>query len=110
MHVNAVVELLRKHGIDSASGAKEAIRNPAFQEDAKQVGLGILRQESGKLGAKAMLAILGAALGTIGIEELGSAIGFPLASVAALAGIFFGDELNSGAYAARIIRGFCGLF
>jgi hypothetical protein len=87
-----------------------ALRNPDFQERAKEIGKGILENDAGKIGLTTMLAIVGVFLGSIGIAGFGSAIGIPLAAVLGVVGLLFGNELDESGFVKRTINRFKGLF
>lgn len=63
-----------------------------------------MKAEGGKLAFGVIFAIVGAALGGVGIAALGGAIGVPLALVGAFVGLALGNEADVEGYTSTFIR------
>lgn len=103
-HVQAFETLFRKHGIHSTSTAWNALSSAAFREDMSVLAEEVMKAEGGKLAFGLILAIVGAALGGVGIAALGGAIGIPLAFVGAIVGLAIGNEADAEGYTSTFIR------
>ncbi len=103
-HVQAFEALFRKHGIHNVSTAWNALSSPAFRQDFVSIAEPIMKADGGKLTLGLMFAIIGAALGGVGIAAMGGAIGVPLALVGALMGLVVGNEADTEGYTSTFIR------
>jgi hypothetical protein len=103
-HVQAFETLFKKHGIHSVSTAWNALPSRAFRQDFVGVAEPILKADGGKLTLGVMFAIIGAALGGVGIAAMGGAIGVPLALIGALVGLVLGNEVDAEGYTSTFIR------
>ena len=99
-HIHALEEVFRKHHIDSGGKAWAAISSSEFRQDLTKVIETITNSEGAKLSFGLILAIVGAALGGVGV----AAIGVPLALVGALVGIAIGNEMDSEGQTSKFIR------
>jgi|HubBroStandDraft_5_1064220.scaffolds.fasta_scaffold49938_3 hypothetical protein len=64
----------------------------------------VMKAEGGKLAFGAIFAIVGAALGGVGIAALGGAAGVPLALIGAFVGLVLGNEADTEGYTSTFIR------
>lgn len=103
-HVQALEILFKQYGIHDASTAWNALSSQAFRKDMVNVAEPILKADGGKLTFGVMLAIVGAALGGVGIAAMGGAFGVPLALVGALVGLVLGNEADTEGYTSTFIR------
>ena len=60
-----------------------------------------MKADGGKLTLGVMFAIVGAALGGVGIAAMGGAIGVPLALIGALVGLVVGNEADTEGYTSH---------
>ena len=64
----------------------------------------LMKVEGGKLTFTIAFAIIGAALGGVGVAAMGGAIGVPLALIGAFVGLVLGNEADSEQYTSIFIR------
>lgn len=64
----------------------------------------VMKADGGKLAFGVVFAIVGAALGGVGVAALGGAIGVPLALVGAFVGLVLGNEADTEGYTSTFIR------
>jgi hypothetical protein len=94
-YVEELRQLFRQHGVESLGTLVTTVRsNSAFRTEWKSVWKRVAIAEGGKLSLTTAGAILGAALGGMGVAMLGGAIGVPLAAVLGLAGFAAGTEFD----------------
>jgi hypothetical protein len=105
-HVKAFEDLFRKHHISSTSTAWEALSSASFREDMVELAEQLMKVEGGKLTFSVAFAIIGAALGGVGVAAMGGAFGVPLALVGALVGLVLGNEADSEGYTSTFVRKF----
>lgn len=103
-HVQAFETVFERHHIHSTSAAWDALSSAAFREDMVEVAEQVMKAEGGKLAFGVIFAIVGAALGGVGVAALGGAIGVPLALVGAFVGLVLGNEADSEGYTSTFIR------
>ncbi|MDP9051889.1 MAG: bacteriocin class II family protein [Acidobacteriota bacterium] len=103
-HVKAFEDLFRTHRISSTASAGEALSSVSFREDMVELAEQLMKVEGGKLTFSIVFAIIGAALGGVGVAALGSAIGVPLALIGAFVGLAIGNEADSEGYTAAFMR------
>jgi hypothetical protein len=66
-HVKAFEDLFRKHRISSTATAWEALSSGSFREDMVELAEQLMKAEGGKLTFSVAFAIIGAALGGVGV-------------------------------------------
>jgi hypothetical protein len=97
-HVQAFEDLFRKHRIQDTTSAWAALSSHAFRTEMTSIFEKIMSQEGAKLTFSVTFAIIGAALGGVGIAVLGTAFGAPLALIGAFVGLLLGNEADSEGY------------
>lgn len=105
-HVKAFEDLFRKHRICSTATAWEALSSVSFRDDMVALAEQLMKAEGGKLTFTIAFAIIGAALGGVGVAAMGGAIGVPLALVGAFVGLVLGNEADSEGYTSTFFRKF----
>jgi hypothetical protein len=82
----------------------KAVSDPGFREEAATLGRRVLEADGGKVTFTVLLAIVGAALGGVGVAALCGAVGVSMALVLAIVGLVVGNELDSEGYTKTLLR------
>lgn len=95
-YIDRLIALLEHHEIRGVSALVHAVRdNDAFGREWRAIWNDITEADGGKISLTTAGAILGAALGGVGIAAMGGAIGLPLALPLGLGGLIAGAEFDS---------------
>jgi uncharacterized protein YcfJ len=103
-YVEAFKALFRKYNIASVDSGWKAVSDPQFRDEAATLGRRVMEADGGKVTFTVLLAIVGAALGGVGVAALGGAIGVSMALVLAIVGLVVGNELDSEGYTKTFFR------
>lgn len=88
--------LLERHGIKRAKQLVAAYRHDAsFRSEWNAIWIRLGKDNGGKVSLTTAGAILGAALGGMGVVALGGAIGIPLLAVLGVGGLLAGNEVDA---------------
>ena len=101
---SGVRDSLKKHGIhNDIDGVDRSVVSAGLSKGHGQRGRTEMKADGGKLTLGVMFAIVGAALGGVGIAAMGGAIGVPLALIGALVGLVVGNEADTEGYTSTFI-------
>jgi hypothetical protein len=79
-------------------------QDPAFKTEWNAIWTRLGKDNRGKLSLTTAGAILGAALGGMGIAALGGAIGVPLLAVLGVGGLLAGTEVDAGLRKGEFVK------
>ena len=102
-HVAAFVDLFRRHNIHSMNSFRQRVTNATFRREFKTLALKVAEVDGGKVSTPLLMAIVGSALGGVGIAMMGGAFGLPLAAICAICGVLLGNEADSTGATKRAI-------
>jgi hypothetical protein len=97
-YIQEFVDLFKKSKLDDSSGVRgfwKVVSAPDFRRESNKIWAKVAEQEGGKLTLTTVAAIIGAALGSIGVAGLGTAVGIPLIFLLPPVGYFLGTEADS---------------
>src|ERR1700733_4161355 len=88
-YVHELIDLFKRFDIkgDGAlTGLWKAVISREFRKECKRIFIEVAEHDGGKLALPTVLAIIGAAMGGVGVAALGGAFGIPLALLLGLIG------------------------
>ncbi len=92
-------------GAQGGFGRRWAIAN---SKKVKNIWMRVAEEEGGKLTFTTAAALIGAALGGVGIAAMGGVFGMPLALLLAPIGYLFGGRLDTRGWTKGLLSGFKG--
>lgn len=104
-HVQELSSLFRRYDITATrvvKGLWKALSNNEFRWEFRNILINFAEKEGGKLTLTTVAALIGSALGGVGIAAMGGAIGIPLALLLAPIGYLLGVQVDSRGLVKKI--------
>jgi len=104
-YIQEFVDLFKRFKLNGSSGVGgfwNVVSNREFRRESNKIWAKVAEQEGGKLTLTTVATIIGAALGSIGVAGLGTAVGIPLICLLPPVGYFLGTEADSWGLVRRV--------